>query len=104
MKRLLAVVVAFVSVAALAQGTLVAQHENVIYALNTENAVATPVAQRAEREQPDPAKITVYVTRTGEKYHRDGCRYLSRSKIPMSLKEAAKRFGPCSVCKPPTLK
>jgi competence protein ComEC len=53
--------------------------------------------------QPDPATITVYVTRTGEEYHRDGCRYLSRSKIPMSLKEAAKRFGPCSVCRPPTV-
>jgi len=41
-------------------------------------------------------KITIYVTRTGQKYHRDGCRYVARSRIPMSLKEATKRFGPCS--------
>ena len=44
---------------------------------------------------------TVYVTRTGQKYHLDGCRSLSRSKIPMALTEAAKRYGPCSVCRPP---
>ena len=53
--------------------------------------------------QPDPKTITVYVTRTGQKYHRDGCRYLSRSKIPMSLKAAAARYEPCRVCKPPVL-
>ena len=67
------------------------------------NFAAPPVhlsaAQAAARQ--DPAQITVYVTRTGQKYHRDGCRYLSRSKIAMSLKEAAKRFTPCSVCRPP---
>lgn len=53
--------------------------------------------------QQDPKAITVYVTRTGAKYHRDACRYLSRSRIPMSLAEAAKRFGPCRVCKPPVI-
>jgi hypothetical protein len=31
---------------------------------------------------------TVYITRTGSKYHSDGCRYLSRSCIPISLSEA----------------
>jgi hypothetical protein len=54
--------------------------------------------------QQDPAKITVYITRTGEKYHREGCRHLSRSKIATTLKEAVARgFGACSVCKPPTV-
>jgi hypothetical protein len=56
-----------------------------------------------QAQDVDPEKITVYVTRTGAKYHRDGCRYLSRSKIPMTLKEAAKRFEPCKVCRPPTI-
>ena len=54
--------------------------------------------------QQDPAATTVYVTRTGQKYHRDGCRYLSSSMIPMSLKEAALRYTACSVCKPPVMK
>lgn len=50
----------------------------------------------------DQKKVTVYVTRTGKKYHRDGCRYLAKSKIPMSLSDAkAAGYGPCSVCDPP---
>ena len=51
----------------------------------------------------DPASQAVYLTRTGEKYHRDGCRYLRQSRIPTTLRDAVGRgFGPCSVCKPPT--
>jgi hypothetical protein len=49
------------------------------------------------------ASTTVYVTRTGAKYHTASCRYLSRSQIPTALGEASKRFGPCSVCRPPIL-
>jgi hypothetical protein len=60
--------------------------------------------------KPPPAKVkapseksetTVYITRTGEKYHLGHCRYLSKSKIPISLEEAKGRYGPCSDCKPP---
>ena len=47
-----------------------------------------------------PQEVTVYVTRTGKKYHRGGCRYLRRSKIPISLEAAKQRYGPCSVCRP----
>lgn len=43
----------------------------------------------------------VYVTRTGEKYHRGSCRHLSRSKIPISLTEAKRIYGACKVCRPP---
>ncbi|NLV46643.1 MAG: thermonuclease family protein [Candidatus Hydrogenedentes bacterium] len=44
---------------------------------------------------------TVYVTRTGKKYHAGGCRYLSKSQIPMSLSQAqGSGYGPCSVCNP----
>jgi flagellar basal body-associated protein FliL len=46
---------------------------------------------------------TVYITKTGSKYHSDGCRYLSRSCIPISLSEAkSEGYDPCSVCDPPT--
>ncbi|WP_224994314.1 hypothetical protein [Cesiribacter sp. SM1] len=45
---------------------------------------------------------TVYVTKTGSKYHEDGCRYLSKSKIETTVKDArAKGYEPCKVCKPP---
>jgi competence protein ComEC len=44
----------------------------------------------------------VYVTETGECYHRAGCRYLAHSKIKISLKDAkAQGYRPCSVCDPP---
>jgi len=61
-----------------------------------------PFQQPASQQQPDKKTETVYVTRTGKKYHRDGCRYLASSKIPMSLKDAqAKGYTPCKVCHPP---
>ena len=44
---------------------------------------------------------TVYVTRTGKKYHRESCSSLRRSKISISLAEAKERYGPCSRCNPP---
>ena len=43
---------------------------------------------------------TVYVTRSGRKCHRGGCRHLVKSKSPMELIQAAERYGPCSVCSP----
>lgn len=49
----------------------------------------------------EPEGETVYVTRTGSKYHRSGCQYLRRSRIPVSLKEAKRSYEPCSVCRPP---
>ena len=46
-------------------------------------------------------ETVVYITKTGEKYHRDGCRYLSQSKIKVSRAEAVKNgFQACKVCKP----
>jgi len=43
----------------------------------------------------------VYITNTGSKYHRAGCRYLSKSCMPVERSAAInKGLGPCSVCKP----
>ena len=44
---------------------------------------------------------TVYVTKTGTKYHRAGCTSLRSSSIPMLLAEAATKYQPCKICKPP---
>ncbi len=44
---------------------------------------------------------TVYVTRTGIRYHVGSCRYLYASKIPMPLSQAELGYTPCKVCKPP---
>ena len=59
------------------------------------------VAQIESAPITDTQSVTVYITRTGSKYHRNACRYLRKSKIPISLKDAKQHYGPCSVCKPP---
>jgi micrococcal nuclease len=63
-------------------------------------ATVAPVAAK-ETQEPDPKTVTVYRTKTGAKYHRAGCRYLSKSSIPMTLEDARKTLTPCSVCNPP---
>lgn len=46
---------------------------------------------------------TVYVTKTGKKYHKEDCRYLKYSKYAVSLQEAKdKYYTACLVCKPST--
>ena len=45
----------------------------------------------------------VYATKTGKKYHKDGCSHLSKSKIPISLDQALQQgLTPCSICYPAT--
>jgi len=52
---------------------------------------------RATQEGSD----IVYITRTGSKFHRAGCRYLRYSAIPIKRSEAiAQGYSPCSVCRP----
>jgi hypothetical protein len=67
--------------------------------LNGGNGVYSNREERGIYEQKTDARI-VYVTRTGVKYHREGCRYLQKSKIPLELKEAKKSYGVCKVCRP----
>lgn len=67
---------------------------------------AQPLAEApAVAAEPDPQRdestITVYVTDTGERYHRGSCMHLRRSKHAVSLKEAKRRgYTPCKVCRP----
>jgi hypothetical protein len=65
--------------------------------------VALPIlAQLVPVVQQDNQAQTVYITRSGKKYHSDGCRYLTASKIAISLKDAkAKGYTACKVCHPP---
>ena len=45
---------------------------------------------------------TVYITKTGKKYHSSNCSFLSKSKIAIELNKAIERgFTACSKCKPP---
>jgi hypothetical protein len=57
---------------------------------------------------PDPPKgkapaaaKTVYITKTGKKYHAAGCSYLRQSQIAISLDDAIKQgYTACSRCGP----
>ena len=56
----------------------------------------------APQQQPQSKEQVVYITKTGKKYHRANCRYLSRSKIGTTLKDAkGNGYTACSVCSPP---
>ena len=52
--------------------------------------------------EPSPSPVqseTVYITHTGKKYHRAGCRHLQKSQIPISLDDAkAKGYTACKSC------
>jgi hypothetical protein len=66
-------------------------------------ALMLPAPIQASRHTPTSARetrdCTVYVTRTGHRYHRAGCRYLRTSHVAMSRSEALKRgYTPCHVC------
>lgn len=54
-------------------------------------------------DQVVPAsETTVYITNTGIRYHRAGCRYLDESQYTISLSNAiSQKYTPCKVCKPP---
>lgn len=64
---------------------------------STPSSGSTAVSVRVAEKQ----SYTVYITKTGKKYHSAGCRYLSQSCIPVDLDELdTKKYTPCSVCEP----
>ena len=69
----------------------------IIVACNTTN-------NKSDTEQGkvvESSTEVVYITNTGEKYHKGSCRYLSNSKIEIDLDEAIdKGYEACKVCKP----
>lgn len=46
---------------------------------------------------------TVFITKSGKKYHTENCSSLRSSSIPITLSEAIQKgYTPCSRCNPPT--
>ncbi len=67
----------------------------------TTAAIAEPPVEQVPDPQPETGQ-TVYVTKSGSKYHLSGCSHLSKSKIEKPLSEAkAAGYTPCKTCKPP---
>ncbi len=51
--------------------------------------------------ETEPTSAIVYITKTGEKYHRAGCQYLRKSCIEITRASAiAQGYTACSRCKP----
>lgn len=61
-------------------------------------AETTAQAQAQAQQDNDPI---VYITNTGGKYHRAGCRFLKQSQIEKHLSEVKGSYEPCGVCNPP---
>ena len=58
------------------------------------SVVSPEITETKQRAPPD---VTVYITDTGAKYHKSGCGYLSKSRVPISLTEAKQRgYTACS--------
>lgn len=52
-------------------------------------------------EKAPEEEKTVYITRSGKKYHLDGCDYLSEKKMAVSLSDALKAgYESCAYCQP----
>lgn len=66
------------------------------------NSSSTAVSSsETVQEASASTSYTVYITKTGEKYHRDGCRYLKKNQIAIDKNAAvAQGYTPCSVCNP----
>ena len=80
----------------------------IVCALVTVSIIIVSVIVVRNRNKPIPkseaALETVYITRTGAKYHREKCDYLRYSKIKITLEEALEEsYSPCSKCNPPII-
>lgn len=68
---------------------------------STSSSATTPSVSPAPVPQPSTNDETVYITKTGSKYHSAGCSYLRSSCIPISKSKAiARGYTPCSRCNP----
>lgn len=72
----------------------------------TRPAAETPRAAASAGSTAKPASenpsVTVFITKTGKKYHREGCEHLKKSSTAIALEDAkAKGLEPCQSCDPP---
>lgn len=55
----------------------------------------------SKKDTTSTSSNVVYITNTGNKYHKAGCRYLKSSKTKTTVAKAKKAgYEPCKVCKP----
>jgi micrococcal nuclease len=73
------------------------------------NGNVTPYNPPSARTESMPSALpsaaigpagTVYITDSGAKYHKKGCRFLKQSSKAVLLSKARGNYDPCGVCKP----
>lgn len=86
-------------------GTIIITSDGKSLQVDTKNATTAEATEEETTQTTDTTNAgndaVVYITRTGKRYHREGCSGLSNSKIPSTVEEAkAKGLTPCQNCKP----
>lgn len=72
---------------------------NFAFSLFTPNYAEGAKPKKAQIVKTQKKESIVYITRTGHKYHKHGCRYLRRSCMPTPLSKAQELgYTPCSIC------
>ena len=85
-----------------------AQDISIAEVLSRAGIHTTPQPESSTADETEPESeaeptigAVVYITETGEKYHRAGCQYLSKSCIAISRSSAISQgYTPCSRCNP----
>lgn len=63
------------------------------------DSIVLPVGGFQVTDGIDFSERMVFITRTGEKYHEDGCFHLRKSKFGIDVEEAKKKgYTPCKNC------
>ena len=69
--------------------------------ISSEETFAETTTEATEETAYDSSNETVYITDSGNKYHRSGCRTLKKSKHAISKSSAVKQgYEACGVCHP----
>ena len=68
-----------------------------LWAGETPKPSSNEVSESAPTTHVD-GEMTVYVTKSGKKYHMESCRW---GNVAMSLAKARESYTPCAVCNPP---
>lgn len=99
--KTIVVIVEVVLLISLVVGAIVANTDRVDHSEST-HIRSTATASPTYAPAPSASKVIVYVTSSGEKYHRRSCQYLYNSCIEIELQKAKQRdYDPCSKCNPP---
>jgi hypothetical protein len=65
------------------------------------NATVNTINQKSSYSAKATKSYTVYITNTGKKYHKKGCRYLRMSSIAIKKSSAVSQgYTACKVCNP----